>query len=522
MRPSTDLFDLIHRMSDTEKQLFVRTVRQKSTDESVSIRLFDAIANQEVYNEASIVAGIDHAPLQRRFAQYKHHLYGLVLRFLTDRENEQPLSALLVSLQQSEMLVDRGLFQQAWRIVARAQEVALNIDACDVCWRALQQERNIVLIRQSQHFTNETTSEALIRIDASLQHVETVIAQLNSLRCIQRSLTVLTPSESDPTSSSSPVSVDSILGPSLQDKHAMLSVTASLLWHHIHILYFTKVDRNPRRVHDFATELMALLAHDKTIAQAFSVHLMRAAATFATACIWVEDFKGLQHAINTLRNGPEIYSFKRTAVIDALKLQSYTYEAAMRVETVHFANIHGFLEECIHALNRFAALGRQNFADELRIYVACLALLNNRFDLLHMVAADVLKPKSSSISSHKSYMRQVECITYLMDEQEDRVEALVASALRAAKRDPPPIPLLEFYKMAGQYVSEVDADKRRAMLDKHIDFSDAFADTLHPNDASSERVAPHLVWARAALSGKPLHAVYSQLVAAERAASAQG
>jgi hypothetical protein len=495
MRPTTDLFDLIRSMSDTERQLFVRSVNKKGADEAVLVRLFDAIARMPEYDEASLLASIDHEPLQRGFAAYKHYLYAMVVRFVAAQEADRPLPALLQTVQQVEALVDRGLYHQAWRHIKRAMPDAERIDAFDVLWRLLQQERNIVMIRQERHFSDEPMHDAVERIDGAIDSIEHRWQQVNALRTIQRKLTAGQQLSLD----GEPIPLHQALADTFHTEcptiDALSSTTARMLWHHVHILFYGKVDRRPDVVHRHASELLTMLEGDASIASAFSMHLMRAAATFATASTWVGDMDGVRRAIDMLRHGPERFGFRRTAAMQTLTLQSYTYQAVLRDETLDFDNIDGFLHECLTALDRFAELGRRQFADELRTYVAKIALLTNRLPVVHKVAAEVLRHKSPSTPGARSLMRQIVCVASLLVDDADAVESIATTALRAAKTEPLNPALQSFFKTVLKYIEEPNRSTQQSILQQHLDRTRSIVAQQNHYDASADITAPHIIWA---------------------------
>lgn len=521
MRPTTDLFDLVHSMSESERQIFARTIRQRGTEDAIIVRLFDAMARMSEYDEQALIDAIDHEPLRRGFASYKHHLYATVLRFVAAQDAELPLPSLLITSQNVEALVDRGLYHQAWRQLKRAIADATQIDAFDVHWRLLQQERNIVMIRQERHFTDESMADALGRIDASIEHLDLRLQQVNALRRVQRLLTTM-PRDAAP---SPHVHLHELLaqamGPADAQYSSCNSTTARMLWHHVHILYYGKVERNPDVVYSHAVQLLDMLEETTQVAQAFAMHLMRAAATFATASTWVGNMDGVRRAIDVLRNAPERYAFRRTAAMQTLTLQGYTYQAVLLDETLDFEHIDAFLEECQHALALFAPSGRRQFADELRLYVAKLALITHRLPVVHAAAAEILRHKSPSTAPMRIFMRQVTCIAALLVQDYDSVESIASSALRNAKAESTPPVLVSFFRTSIRYCSELDTSQRKVLLESHLQSSFEAINDEHPHDVESERKAPHIVWARSVLDGRSFVDAYCDIMRPEAQPSAQ-
>ncbi len=124
---SNHLFELIHSLSPTEKGYIKKMAFAPSKgDENSYIKLFDAIAAQEEYNEDKIIKKFRNEAFIKNISKSKNHLYNLILKRLTQYHEENLIEIKIKSiLNQSVILYKKGLHEQALNNYERALKLAL-------------------------------------------------------------------------------------------------------------------------------------------------------------------------------------------------------------------------------------------------------------------------------------------------------------------------------------------------------------------------------------------------------------
>ncbi|HET6992723.1 MAG TPA: hypothetical protein VFJ43_15420, partial [Bacteroidia bacterium] len=93
------------------------------------IRLFDAIENQEVYDEKKIKQHFKGETFIRHLPSEKNYLYNLILRslgeFHSESSSEKQLRDLIHSI---ELLYDKGLYKQCRKLLGRAKKIAVHYE----------------------------------------------------------------------------------------------------------------------------------------------------------------------------------------------------------------------------------------------------------------------------------------------------------------------------------------------------------------------------------------------------------
>lgn len=120
---STELFDLIHAMTGTEKRYFKRYVQLHGGKKSHVGRLFDAYCRQKVFDEAKLVKSEKYLT---GFSQHKQYLFSMVLRALRSYHSNINRDVQVLGLL-AEVAILRNMRQyvSAMSVLNKAMRVAL-------------------------------------------------------------------------------------------------------------------------------------------------------------------------------------------------------------------------------------------------------------------------------------------------------------------------------------------------------------------------------------------------------------
>ena len=157
MKPSPELYDLIHSLTKSEKRFFKLHSALQSGEKNY-LRLFDAIHAQE--------AGYDEAALKKQFAKEtfiqhlpseKNHLYKLVLKALRAYHAESSVSGQLKQqVSNIEILYNKSLYEEASKVLIRAKKVAKENERYYLWFELLSWEKMLLEeAYQSGNFSND-------------------------------------------------------------------------------------------------------------------------------------------------------------------------------------------------------------------------------------------------------------------------------------------------------------------------------------------------------------------------------
>ncbi|MCC7429824.1 hypothetical protein IT568_03155 [bacterium] len=127
MQISNELFNLIKALDKPEKRYFkIYASRHVLKGESIQIELFDAIDSLETYDEEKIIEKFRDKNFVKHISTTKNKLYSLVLKSLDAYYSSNPSVEVEIRemLNQTEVLKKKKLYEQAFKILAKAKKIA--------------------------------------------------------------------------------------------------------------------------------------------------------------------------------------------------------------------------------------------------------------------------------------------------------------------------------------------------------------------------------------------------------------
>jgi hypothetical protein len=119
------LFDLIHRMSKSEKRYFKLMASRHSAGQGKFIRLFDRLERMKKFDDEKILED-DSELSKRQIANLKLHLYDYLLKCLRSCNTSGSQDILLSdSIGYARILYDKCLYQDCMRMIDRSKKIAI-------------------------------------------------------------------------------------------------------------------------------------------------------------------------------------------------------------------------------------------------------------------------------------------------------------------------------------------------------------------------------------------------------------
>lgn len=128
MTPSVELFELIKSLTKTEKR-YIRLNFTIHKGDKNYLKLFDAIEKQGEYNEAKIKEAFRNEHFINRLPVAKAYLYSTLLKVLRQYHSSDSAEVKINEmLHEVDILIGKGLFTQAHKILFRAKKIANEYD----------------------------------------------------------------------------------------------------------------------------------------------------------------------------------------------------------------------------------------------------------------------------------------------------------------------------------------------------------------------------------------------------------
>jgi hypothetical protein len=124
MKPSEELFNLIKSLTKSEKRFFKLSSSLQSGEKNY-LKIFDAIDEQNVYDEYSIKESFKNEKFIKHFPSEKNHLYKLILKSLRSFFSDNSTSSILKQeIKNIEILYQKTLYEECEKFLKRAKKLA--------------------------------------------------------------------------------------------------------------------------------------------------------------------------------------------------------------------------------------------------------------------------------------------------------------------------------------------------------------------------------------------------------------
>ena len=124
MKPSTELFQLVKSLSKSEKRYFKLTSSLQAGEKNY-MRLFDAIEDQNEYNEEAIKTKFKGEVFIKHLPSEKNHLYNLILKSLRGFYADNSAASILQEqLRNIELLYNKALYKECTKYIKKAKNIA--------------------------------------------------------------------------------------------------------------------------------------------------------------------------------------------------------------------------------------------------------------------------------------------------------------------------------------------------------------------------------------------------------------
>jgi len=235
MGPSNELFLLVQSLGKAEKRQFRRYAERSNPKSSNNyVRLFDAISQQEEYDEAAIKKRFEGEKFIRNFSVAKAYLYDTLLQSLrSGRQAASEEMELRRALDHIELLHQRGLSGQARKILRRSLERARSEQLPGYVTELLRWERRLVVVDRSPK-----VPEILREVEAAENAALADLKAETRLLSLRARIRIILASRVDLRKTEVAEEIESLISdPLLQAPPDGLPFFARLAYHFIHASY---------------------------------------------------------------------------------------------------------------------------------------------------------------------------------------------------------------------------------------------------------------------------------------------
>jgi len=183
MKESSDLYDLIHSLSKSEKRYISLSMREKSG--KAHLNLFQAIEKQKVFKEGEINIILQKEKLILPLSTVKVYLHNYILKKLNGFYYESSTqNRLHQSLLEIDILIKRGLYSQAKKKLEKTKRICLKNERFEVALQCINSEKLLL----NRNFYLGTTEQDLNNFLKQEKCLTKKIDNLNTYKLISGKL----------------------------------------------------------------------------------------------------------------------------------------------------------------------------------------------------------------------------------------------------------------------------------------------------------------------------------------------
>lgn len=256
MTVSDDLFQLIKSLNKNEKTYFKKFAQLHVLgEENNYILLFDAVDEQQKYDEKKLAEKFSKGKSASQFSVLKNYLYNLILKSLRNFHAEVTVRAeLRQQLQNTSILFERGLHGQAQKLLRRCRKTAEENELFRELIEISGLEQVVLLFGKSyDDHTIKTLNGILDERKLILEKMQNSYdydrIEYNLSHCLQF------------TKTGSGEAAKQMKHELLKNEKKALCVISRLKFHHIHATYFYYTTKRKECLAHMVKEVEILEAH---------------------------------------------------------------------------------------------------------------------------------------------------------------------------------------------------------------------------------------------------------------------
>lgn len=174
MKPSTELFDLIHSLNKSEKRFFKLHSSLQSGEKNY-LKIFDVVDKQKEYDEEAIKEKFKNETFVKHFPSEKNHLYKLILKALRAYHSDSTVSGQLKQeIKNIEILYKKALYKECNKFLHRAKRIAKEHERFYYYFELLSWEK---MLLEESFASGEFTKD----LDALIEEEQEVVEKLRNL-----------------------------------------------------------------------------------------------------------------------------------------------------------------------------------------------------------------------------------------------------------------------------------------------------------------------------------------------------
>jgi len=261
MKTSDTLFRLIKSLNKSEKGYFKKYANFHVRNEQNNYtKIFDAIDLQKEYDEKKILKKFKNERFINQFAVAKNYLYEMILESL-EAYHKNSTTEIRSILNRIEILVDKGLYSQAKKLLKKVKEMAIQHEKLTYIPEINLMEQSIYRMHYDVGHLRDNSDDLIEEIEVCAMKIKNM-AEYESLKSrlyVQRiEMGVLRNRQEIQ-------SYDWLLkSPLLKNDKQALSINAKILYYELFASYYNYTE-DSEKCYEFSSRLIKLIEENKQV-----------------------------------------------------------------------------------------------------------------------------------------------------------------------------------------------------------------------------------------------------------------
>lgn len=505
MTPSTDLHELIHSLTKMEKRYFkLYAARTSGTKQTSVLKVFDAIAKQQEYDEKALLGKFNKESFASNFPAYKSHIYTVVLRSLAHyHESSSPTDSISTQLRQVRILIEKNLYKQAYKLNQRIRIRATEIEDFASILESIENDRRILTARKGEYLFDEPSEIVINRLEKQFLSTLHQLQRVSEMRYIQTAILdgyfsfvkrFATLDEAEEWAT------ERMRHPCFLPDAIQLSFSELVLYHYTYFIFEFQYRGDFEKGFSHTLSLVKEYENNTDRISLDGTGYMRACLWLITACNWTYRFELSLEYVAIMRNVPEKFSLARNSEVNSLILQSYGKEGAALVEFYDDKLMAEYIPKALTILEQWRDL--KNYNEERIILNVCIVMLFslNRYEECITLCNRYLNAKE--YEGYEWTIRKYLVLSLFSIGNMEVLSSISRSALRFLQKTPLLVEPNKPFFLCMKRIAESNSEN---MIRKHIrtflNQIEEYKSTL--TNAQQKRInsTVQVVWANAYLKG---------------------
>jgi hypothetical protein len=261
MKTSDNLFKLIKSLNKSEKGYFKKYANFHVRNEQNNYtKIFDAIDNQAEYDEKKLLKKFKSERFTKQFAVAKNYLYEMILESL-EAYHKNSTTEIRSILNRIEILVDKGLYSQAKKLLKKVKEMAILYEKLTYIPEINLMEQSIYRMQYNVGDLRDNSDNLIEEIEACAMKIKNM-AEYESLKnrlYVQRIEMGVLRNEKEMKS------YDWLLkSPLLKNDKQALSINSKILYYELFASYYSYTE-DSAKCYEFSSKLIRLIEDNTRI-----------------------------------------------------------------------------------------------------------------------------------------------------------------------------------------------------------------------------------------------------------------